>query len=411
MNLLNGPEERLRAARSSLLMDHFFFGSLALRLKLQPESRGRTRTIATDGCSIFYHGEYVQGCSDVELIGVVAHEVLHPALLHHTRRGDRDPKLWNDAADYAVNLILRDAGFTLPAGTLFDPKYRGMSAERIYDALHQPSEGEKGEDEQVSLAGSDAPTDDGGDAGDGDDGTGEGDNTGDNPGDDDELADKPGAVFDAPEPQRQEAEWQVAVKQAMQFAQMMGQMPGDIKVAVEEALRPRIPWTAILRRFVQQLASADYSWRMPNRRYLSSGVYVPEIRSEAMPAIVVAVDSSASTERVLPVFKAELQSIVDECQPEATIVIMADAAVQRVDRFERGEPIQFNVEGLGGTDFRPTFLHVDREQWNPACLIYLTDGDGCYPDQPSDYPTLWAITDPHCQAPWGETVTVDAATP
>ena len=205
---------------------------------------------------------------------------------------------------------------------------------------------------------------------------------------------RPGAVLDAPDPAQQEAEWQVAVKQATQAAQMMGQLPGGMAQAVEQATKPRIDWKALLRRFVQQFASADYSWRMPNRRYIAGGIYLPELRSESMPAIVVAVDTSASTSSVLPNFKAELQSIVDECQPEATIVIMADAAVQRVDRFERGDPIEFNVEGLGGTDFRPVFEHVDREQFNPACLIYLTDGDGCYPDEPSDYPTLWAITTP-----------------
>jgi len=52
---------------------------------------------------------------------------------------------------------------------------------------------------------------------------------------------------------------------------------------------------------------------MPNRRYLASALYLPEIRSESMPLLVVAVDSSASTQSVLPIFKAELQSIVEEC--------------------------------------------------------------------------------------------------
>jgi predicted metal-dependent peptidase len=175
----------------------------------------------------------------------------------------------------------------------------------------------------------------------------------------------------------------------------------------EQTTKPRIDWKAILRRFVQQFASADYSWRRPNRRYVAAGVYLPELRADSMPAIVVAVDTSASTQEVLPVFRAELQSIVDECQPEATIVIMADAAVHRVDRFERGEPIEFNVEGLGGTDFRPVFDHAHREQLSPACLIYLTDGDGIFPDEPSEYPTLWAMTAPDGLAPWGETVRID----
>ena len=106
-------------------------------------------------------------------------------------------------------------------------------------------------------------------------------------------------------------------------------------------------------------------------------LYLPDFRSDSLPSIVVVVDLSASTQAVLPEFKTELQSIVDECQPESTIVIMADAKVQRVDEFlQRGEAIEFNVEGFGGTDFRPAFGHVDQQQLNPACLIYLTDEIG-----------------------------------
>jgi hypothetical protein len=59
------------------------------------------------------------------------------------------------------------------------------------------------------------------------------------------------------------------------------------------------------------------------------------------------------------------------------------------------------VEEFGGTDFRPAFEHVDHEQINAACLICLTDSDGVYPDEPSTYPTRWAITTMNRQAPWG----------
>jgi predicted metal-dependent peptidase len=404
MNTLTDVRQRLSAARAALVLDHPFFGALALRMAMEEETKGRTRTMATDGRRIFYDKAFVKGCSDPELIGLLAHEVMHPAMQHHTRRGDRDAALWNDAADYAINPILTEAGFTLPGEVLNDPQYRGMTAEQIYDALNSQHGG--GDEDKENQ--NDDRTADGGQENADNDGNGNGDGEGAED-TDTGVANKPGAVFDAPDPAQQEAEWQVAVKQATQAAQMMGQLPGGMAQAVEQAMRPRIDWKALLRRFVQQFASADYSWRMPNRRYIAGGVYLPELRSESMPVIVVAVDTSASTSSVLPIFKAELQSIVDECQPEATIVIMADAAVQRVDRFERGDALEFNVEGLGGTDFRPVFEHVDREQVNPACLIYLTDGDGCYPDEPSDYPTLWAITTPNRQAPWGETVNIATA--
>jgi predicted metal-dependent peptidase len=79
----------------------------------------------------------------------------------------------------------------------------------------------------------------------------------------DTLADRPGAAWDAPDPATQEAEWQVAVKQASHVAQMTGQLPAGLRQAVEESLNPQIGWRAVLRRFVQQFAQADYSWRMP----------------------------------------------------------------------------------------------------------------------------------------------------
>ena len=47
--------------------------------------------------------------------------------------------MWNDAADYAINPILTEAGFVLPDGALMSSEYRGMTAEQIYDDLDQSS--------------------------------------------------------------------------------------------------------------------------------------------------------------------------------------------------------------------------------------------------------------------------------
>ena len=50
--------------------------------------------------------ETIEDLAPKELEAVLAHEVLHCALGHHCRRGERDPKLWNEAADLAINSIL-----------------------------------------------------------------------------------------------------------------------------------------------------------------------------------------------------------------------------------------------------------------------------------------------------------------
>ena len=140
------PARRFSVAAGCVLLALATCASaLALRMDIQEETRGRTRTMATDGRSIFYHKDFVTGCSDQELLGLLAHEVMHPAMQHHTRRGDRDPKLWNEASDYAINPILTEAGFVLPGTPLLDPEYRGMTAEQIYEVLKESRAGEEDE--------------------------------------------------------------------------------------------------------------------------------------------------------------------------------------------------------------------------------------------------------------------------
>ena len=98
--------------------------------------------MATDGVSLYYNHDFVETLNAATLAGTLAHEVMHPALHHHVRRSGRDPKRWNVACDFAINPLLVDAGLNLPEGILLDNRFRGMSAEQIYNLL----ESEAGED-------------------------------------------------------------------------------------------------------------------------------------------------------------------------------------------------------------------------------------------------------------------------
>ena len=130
----NSVEQKLTRARTQLLLNQPFFGSLCLRLTLSP---GPVSTMATDGRRILCNPSFVESLNPAELEGALAHEVMHVALGHHCRRGEREPKTWNEAADYAVNPILIGNGFTLPAGALVDPSFDNWSAEEIYARLIQ----------------------------------------------------------------------------------------------------------------------------------------------------------------------------------------------------------------------------------------------------------------------------------
>src|SRR5476651_1540989 len=124
MRIQTSVERKLTRARTQLLLNQPFFGTLCLRLKLAP---GDLPTMATDGRRIVYDPAFVDALKPAELEAVLAHEVLHCALGHHCRRGERDPRLWNEAADLAINPILIGNGFTLPAGALVDIAFDNLS--------------------------------------------------------------------------------------------------------------------------------------------------------------------------------------------------------------------------------------------------------------------------------------------
>ncbi|HZR47018.1 MAG TPA: VWA-like domain-containing protein, partial [Candidatus Manganitrophaceae bacterium] len=213
-------------------------------------------------------------------------------------------------------------------------------------------------------------------------------------------------VRDDPGKDRAEAQanWELAVRHAATQAKARGKLPETLERAVEEILRPKIDWKSVLRRFVQQNARRDYSWSVPNRRYLAQGLYLPAVRSEEMPPIVVAVDTSGSIgKKELSSFSSEIAAIVSETRPETTHVLYCDAKIHRTEEFGPDDLIELKPIGGGGTDFRPAFTWVDENRVTLACMIYLSDLEGSFPERPPEFPVLWVSTTKD-EAPFGETV-------
>ena len=75
-----------------------------------------------------------------------------------------------------------------------------------------------------------------------------------------------------------------------------------------------------------------------------------------MGEIAVAVDCSGSVSaRQLGLFQEEIRSILAGQRPRLVHVLYFDAAVQKVETYQAGEPISLVPVGGGGTDFRPCF--------------------------------------------------------
>ena len=97
--------DKIIVARVGLLLRHPFFGNMATRLKIQ-SCDDWCPTAATDGRHLYYNTQFFNELTEKQIEFVIAHEILHCAFDHLTRREDRQPTLHNIACDYLVNNLL-----------------------------------------------------------------------------------------------------------------------------------------------------------------------------------------------------------------------------------------------------------------------------------------------------------------
>ncbi len=161
-------------------------------------------------------------------------------------------------------------------------------------------------------------------------------------------------------------------------------------------------------------ASHDYSWSVPNRRFIDSGLYLPSIRSEGIETIPFIIDSSSSLpSATLAEFWTEMREVAAEIRHERIVVLQVDALLRDVtESTADGLPEELAVKGQGGTDFRPGFEWLDEQGIEPGVCLYFTDMEcSDYPEAEPGFPTLWVdFVDPDSPwrhpAPWGEHISI-----
>ena len=451
---------------TELLRKQPFFGSLVLRLPLRPDPS--RETLATDGHEIRYSPRWVAETEAHLIETAMARVVMACALKHHTRRDERDPERWQMASQLVTHALIRDAGFTLPPDA---EAWDDLSVEQAYDRLPNPEDGDsEGEGDAPSGAAGaggfaadqsspDGDDDDTGDlsdsAGDGDpqdqngggDDPDEGDDHGQNRdgigqgGDgqeDDGPSDAPpshdpsgtGEVMDAGartgngddgdagktpvDVAAEEQAWDEAMHQALNIARAEGKVPGQVEETVKGAHSSTLDWRTLLRRYMTDAAKSDYSWSLPNRRFIDSGLYLPSIRSEGIETIAVIIDTSGSLPAAtLAAFWAELREIAVEIRPESVVVLQVDAALQDAAEYAPDElPEEIALKGRGGTDFRPGFEWLEEHGIQPAICLYFTDMEcSSYPEAAPPFDVIWCnYSSPPSdwnREPWGERIDID----
>lgn len=361
---------KLAKAIARTVLDHPFFATLLLRMRLCEDRE--IKTTITDGKQIRYNPDFIESLSVDHIVFVLAHLVMHVAHFHPLRRNARNLGRFNQAGDYAINGILKDAGLCLLPKALYHKDFHNLAAEQIYHRLPDGS----GDGDGEVKRNDDLEEGDPGSCGGFEDAKNE--------------YDKP---LSKAEIQRQEAELTVAIQQAAQAAQAQGKLPSSLARLVNELVHPVLDWREILRTFVDHTSGHDYSWNQPNRRHIADGIYLPSFRSNGLKPLVLAIDTSGSiTQMQLNQFQAELNDIL-QSYPATVHVVYCDSAITTTHTISPDEyPVELKAVGFGCTDLCPPFEWANNNVPDAGCIIYLTDLLGNSPEIDPGIPTLWIST-------------------
>lgn len=368
----------LDRAKITLLTRSVFLSSLSFDLQHRIVRYSEVPTAATDGLSVFYNPEFFMAQDREQQTGLVAHEVWHVAFDHMGRTLDRDPNQWNKAADYVINNMLIAEGYHLPKGALYNPAWKDLSSEEIYDIIK---------------------TDDTPDAG-------------PTPGD----IKKPGSLtpgYDKGTKADQTAasqkvagslsKAQTAQALAKANGKAAGSVPGEVGRHIDKLLNPVIPWNDFMSQFYCDIVKNDFSWQKPNKRYWPDH-YLPSQGSPTIGNVVCAIDTSCSVDdKMLAEIYSEVESLRQMFQPKVLTLIGCDSKIQSVHELYPHDDIYgVKVGGGGGTRFQPVLDYC--EEHPPSVLLYFTDLEAEHITDEPDYPSLWICYSQHRAQGIGETI-------
>ena len=357
-------ERKIQKAKISLMRNPKFALLSGILMVGRTFVDDNTPTARTNGRDEWYGRKFINELTEKELAFVIAHEASHKMYRHLTtykKLNEENAGLTNGACDYVINLMLQDTDpeqtvITMPRWKsgekkgepmgLIDEKYRGMNSKQVFDLLKQNDDGSGGDgfDEHDWEEATKGMTD----------------------------AEKRELARDIDQAIRQGlmAQHKVAGK---------GRSGGDREL--EDLLNPKVDWREVLREFVKATCNAKdtSSWRKVNRRYLSTGMYMPSMIGERVGHIVIAVDTSGSVgQQELSEFLGEVKGVAEEVHPEKVDLIYWGSDVAGHEEYE-GNAVANIVSSTkpkdgGGTSPSCVSDYLEEKKIVPECIIVLTDG-------------------------------------
>jgi predicted metal-dependent peptidase len=410
---------KLEKAVFRLLDDQPFVGHLIQQLTRQISDEIPTACVSVkdNKYALTVNPFHFNRLNSDENVAILKHEVFHLLNEHLKRLVDKHPRMWNVAADIAINQYIPNLprfvraeaiaemvklGFTeaeaekqLPKADadgkccdcLLPEQYgleREKTAEYYYEkVLNNKEMREKFDKKTINLSGMSKE-------------------------EQEKLKQdiKDGKVritvtagdhadwgdMDGSTPEIIDEELKRMIRDAMEKStKSFGLLPSELQRAIMELLQSKINWKSRLRSFVQ-VATHIYrekSRKRPSRRY---GIAFPGQKSEYKLNLGVVVDTSGSIgEQELALFAGEINRIFETGIADVT-VLEADASVHKTYKLKKkfdGKASRFC--GGGGTAAQPWIDALDKNHLDAG--IILTDGFFDLNLKKSKAPILWCLTE------------------
>jgi predicted metal-dependent peptidase len=283
----------------------------------------------------------------------------------------RNQKIANMAADYVINLTLKDFGFKVPEWVLCDEKFRNMTKDEVYQYLI----------DKLPPAKEQEQSDDGGD--------------------DKENGDKEQKVerwdigsIKPYEGNKSERELESDMKRRIiegvkALSKQKGEMPGFLKRLLDEFVQePALSWEEELAPILREITEGTPTWENMDRRYIVHDIYLPGEKGQTGKAIVV-IDSSGSTYRMVESFIGQVRHVLNQVDLKMTLVQCDTEVTEVIEDFDEEHAKNFELKGGGGTDFVPAFDLIENGSLEGDVILFFTDMYGSFPDFEPSKPVIW----------------------
>lgn len=355
--------------------------------------------------NIYFNREFFDSLSDSMVHFVLAHEVMHLLLDHHSRIGGRNAFVWNVAGDVLINEMLddhfRSKGVSLDISAYFssrsfnfDIDHDSTTTEQVYELIMKNNPPTKGKKK------------DGGGRGDSEAGIQSGEDLADfEPGEDPSGDNIREASEDTPDGAK---EWAEAGLEAATRSRMAGNCPAFMERAIDKMLNPEVAWNDVLAYYLRNkfcMSSKNrHTFTPPNRRYLYQDMILTSRIGKKKPSIAFSIDTSGSmSQKDISKGIAELDAI-RKMYKVPVYLMEADYQVHRAKWIQPNEEIP-SLKGGGGTSFVPVMNHLRENKPDVDVLVYFTDGYGEFGDDPG-FDVLWVLnTD--VKTPYGKEIRIN----